>query len=124
MHVLFHSTQVPLGVLFKSEQKNEDMLDIMKHVHTYVPMVQSTTTATTVVNGTDEEIHLVDQQIQPILFGGDQLTTERTRNLKNVVSNSDSSSDRLEGLIPVTEDLHAKMCLYQVLHNTCNKRNC
>lgn len=57
----FHSTQVPLGVLFRSEQKNEDMLDILKHVHTYVPMVQSTTTVTTVVNGIEEEtltVHL------------------------------------------------------------------
>lgn len=87
-------------------------------------MVQSTTTATTVVNGIDEETQLVYQQIQTILFGGDQLTTERARNLKNAVSNSDSSSDHLKELIPVTEDWHAKMCLYQVLHNTCRKRNC
>lgn len=106
--------QVPLGVLFKSEQKNEDVLDIMKSVHNYVPMVQRTTTATTSVNGTDDEVQLIDQQMHPIVFGGDQLTTERTRNIKNVVSNSDSASARLEGLVPVTEDWHAKMCLYQV----------
>lgn len=50
----------------------------------------------------------------PILFGGDQLTTERARTVKNVLSNSDAATSRLEGLVPVTEDWHAKMCLYKV----------
>jgi hypothetical protein len=66
--------QVPLGVLFKSEQKNEDVLDIMKSVHNYVPMVQRTTTATTSVNGTDDEVQLIDQQMHPIVFGGEPET--------------------------------------------------
>ena len=34
--------------------------------------------------------------------------------MRNVFSNSDSAISRLEGLIPVTEDWHAKMCLYKV----------
>lgn len=115
-HLKVHvfTEQVPLGVLFKSEQKNEDVLDIMKVIHSYVPMIQNTTTATIIVNGEDEQVQLIDQQMHPIVFGGDQLTTERARNIKNVVSNSDTASARLEGLVAVTEDWHAKMCLYQV----------
>lgn len=61
--------QVPLGVLFKSEQKNEDVLDIMKAVHNYVPMVQHTTTATTVVNRRDDKVQVIVQQMHPVVFG-------------------------------------------------------
>ena len=32
--------QVPLGVLEKSEQTAEDMIDIMRHVHKYVPQTK------------------------------------------------------------------------------------
>ena len=32
-------TQVPLGVVLKSEQKYEDMVDILSHLHQYVPTV-------------------------------------------------------------------------------------
>ena len=36
---------------------------------------------------------------------------ERSRNIQNVLSTSDTASARLEGIVPVTEDWHAKMCL-------------
>ena len=32
--------QVPLGVLMKREQTGEDMVDIMMHLHKYVPQKQ------------------------------------------------------------------------------------
>ena len=34
-------TQVPLGVLLKSEIKHEDMVDIMEHYQNYVPTKSS-----------------------------------------------------------------------------------
>ena len=52
--------------------------------------------------------------MHPVLFGGDQLTVERNRNIQNVLSTSDTASARFQGIIPVAEDWHAKMCLYKV----------
>lgn len=106
---IFH--QVPLGVLFHSEQYNDDMREILREVYQYVPTVTSCSSDDG-GNGMDDSI---PGSSFPILFGGDQLTTERARTVKNVLSNSDAPTSRLENLIPVTEDWHAKMCLYKVL---------
>ena len=51
---------MPLGVLTKSEQKGNDMIDIIIHMHKYVP-----------TTGSGEPKYI------PIFFGGDQLTRER-----------------------------------------------
>ena len=109
--------QVPLGVLFKSERNNADMLDILKVVHNYVPMVQHTTHEIVNIDDTEDEAIVVQQQVHPVLFGGDQMTVERSRNIQNVLSTSDTASARLQGIVPVAEDWHAKMCLYKV-HST------
>lgn len=109
-----YQLQVPLGVLFKSEQNNADMLDILKVVHSYVPLVQQTTHETVNIDDTEDEAIVIQQQVHPILFGGDQMTVERSRNIQNVLSTSDTASARLEGIVPVAEDWHAKMCLYKV----------
>ena len=50
--------QVPLGVLTKSEQAGDDMIDIMTHIHKYIPQNK-------------------DGKFIPVFFGGDQLTRER-----------------------------------------------
>ena len=54
------------------------------------------------------------------LFGGDMLTAARARGSKNIVSNSQRGKDRLEGVIPVVEDWHAKLCLLEVGTVFCN----
>lgn len=41
-------------------------------------------------------------------IGGDQLTAARGRSSQRVRSNSERGIDRLEGLVPVVEDWHAK----------------
>ncbi len=46
--------------------------------------------------------------------GGDQLTAVRARGSKRVRYNSLRGKDRLEGLEPVIEDWHAKVCLLGV----------
>lgn len=43
-------------MLFKSEQKNDDMLDIMKTLHKYVPMMEKTSREVVEVDGVEEEI--------------------------------------------------------------------
>ena len=42
------------------------------------------------------------------------MTAARTRGCKQVMSIADRGKERLEGLIPVVEDWHAKMCLLEV----------
>ena len=60
----WHSTaitlllHVPLGVLTKSEQAGDDMIDIMTNIHKYIPQNK-------------------DGKFIPVFFGGDQLTRER-----------------------------------------------
>ena len=85
------------------------MRNILKEVYKYVPTVTCSSSSSG-----DESHESIPASSFPVLFGGDQLTTERARTVKNVLSNSDASASRLEGLIPVTEDWHAKMCLYKV----------
>jgi len=52
---------------------------------------------------------------QHILFGGDQLTVARARGAQGILSNSHTGFDRLEGLVPVVEDWHAKVCILEVI---------
>ena len=106
--IINYNLQVPLGVLFHSEQYNDDMKEILKEVYKYIP---STTRVGDGGSGTGDSSQVSSF---PTLFAGDQLTTERARTVTNVLSNSDSPSSRLEGLIPVTADWHTKMCLYKV----------
>ena len=49
-----------------------------------------------------------------ILFGGDQLTTAQAIGSQQIRQNSNRAKERLEGVIPVTEDWHAKKCLLSV----------
>lgn len=48
------------------------------------------------------------------LAGGDQLTAARARGSQQIRCNSERGKDRLEGLQPVVEDWHAKVCLLGV----------
>ena len=45
---------------------------------------------------------------------GDQVTAERAQNMQKVWDNSDTASHGMDGLVPVSEDWHSKMCLYKV----------
>ena len=49
-----------------------------------------------------------------MFVGGDQVTAARARGCQRVRSNSERGRDRLEGLQPVCEDWHAKVCLLGV----------
>ena len=65
--------QVPLGILFKNENLNDDMIDILEHLHSEYVTTQAIITE-------DGE---VTEVIESVFFGGDQLTKERGRNAKD-----------------------------------------
>ncbi len=101
--------QVPLGVILKNENRYEDMISIMEHMHQYVPSITSTERID--IPNRDELTTIDRVQQFPLLFGGDQLTVKRARGSKRIRSNSTNARDALQGLIPVCEDWHAKVIL-------------
>ncbi len=103
--------KVPLGILPKCETKHADMISIMDTLHQYVPTV--TTKETTQVTESEEIDFLVDR-FHYLLFGGDMLTAKRARGGQDIRSNLERGKDRLEGLVPVIEDGHTKVCLLGV----------
>ena len=50
-----------------------------------------------------------------ILLGGDQLTVARVRGTQALRQTEDTAENRLQGLIPVIEDWHARMALVKVI---------
>lgn len=49
-----------------------------------------------------------------ILIGGDQMTAAMVRGSQRIQSNSERGLDRLQGLVGVMEDWHAKQCFLEV----------
>lgn len=100
-------------MLPKNEIKNEDMVEVLKHLQQYVPTKSE---EVEIEDPDDGEIVKVSvNQFHYLLFGGDQLTVERSTGAKNSMNNENRSVDRLEGLVPVVEDWHSKVCLLKVI---------
>ena len=113
--------QVPLGILMKNENKTDQMVDILSHLHQYIPLKSATKIVQ--VPGTNDREVIKMENIHHVLLGGDQLTAERIRGAQNMRKNSTHAAGRLEGFIPVTEDWHAKVCFLQVMSTSntlCN----
>lgn len=66
-HTHTHTHKVPLGVVFKNEMKNEDMISILAHHQKYVPVEE--TTESVKVSG--KEVPLKKERVRKLLFGGD-----------------------------------------------------
>ena len=88
------------------------MIDILKHVQRYVPVKDVQRELS--VPG-EEKIVVNDQQYLTIPVGGDQLSVARARGAQLIRSNSECSKEKLEGMLPVAEDWHAKLCLLEVI---------
>lgn len=112
------------------------MVSICEDLHAYVPTASSEHTVE--VPGESEQVKVTIDKFHHTLFGrpldisrfahhglyvcflsqlilgGDQLTAARVRGSKRVRSNSQRGCDRLEGLVPVVEDWHAKGCFLTV----------
>ena len=100
---------MPLGIILKNEQYTAEMVAIMNEISKYVLSIRKTQT----ISG--EEIKYT--VLHPILFGGDQLTVQTARAAKTAMSGAEMSLERLEGLVPVIEDWHARLSLLKVLCN-------
>lgn len=103
--------QVPLGILLKSESSYEEMVDIMESLHEYVP-TYTTTSRVTVPGG--EEVTVTNDHFYETIFGGDYLTAARARGCQRIRKNSERGKERLQGLKPVCEDWHSKLCVLGV----------
>lgn len=104
--------QVPLGVLDKNKNKNEDMKSILAHLEQYVPVQSDSDIVSD--PATDMEMKVFIDRFHYLLFGGDQLTVERATCTKEHNDNEPRGLDRLQGFLPVVEDWHAKVCLLTV----------
>lgn len=114
LHNNSNNMQVPLGVQFKNETKGDDMVDIMSHLHQYVPTVDcSDSTSLSEYKSSD------DVKFHRVLIGGDQLTAARARSSQRHMANALTPVDRLEGLVPMAEDWHTKASLLGVSINLC-----
>lgn len=98
-------------MILKNENKTDEMVDILDILHKYVPSERSTQNYLVAPN---EVFSMQLDHFSHVLIGGDQLTAARIRGAQRVRGNSDNGRDRLEGLVPVVEDWHAKVCFLQV----------
>lgn len=84
-----------------NENKGDEMIKIMSHVHQFVPVVEC---EQEVDVGDDRTTSQPMSLLHPVLFGGDQLTAARIRGAQEAKCNSITASKRFDGLIPVIED--------------------
>lgn len=98
-----------------NEIEYSDMMKIMEHIQGYVPS-KKVETEIEVPNpgGQSSVLKMEDDQFITTLVGGDQLTVARMRGAQRIRGNSEKSSARFDGLLPVAEDWHAKMCFLEV----------
>lgn len=88
------------------------MVDIITHIHTYVPVKKYSEDYTIQESG--ETVSVPKSRVFPVLFGGEQLTAARARGAKRVKVNSAEASSHLDGIIPVAKDWHAQLNLLEV----------
>lgn len=77
------------------------MTEILREIHKYVPVVY------------DENGKIIDV-LEPIPFGGDQLTEERSINAMAGFTDGKTKYEELKGLTPKFEDWHLKKAMYEV----------
>lgn len=84
----------------------------MEHDHQYVP----TTTKSVEINlpNANDKIQMVKTESHTIVLGGDQLTAKQVRGSQMIHSNSITSMEQINGLLPVAKDWHMKLCLLEV----------
>lgn len=87
-------------------------MDILDELQKFAP--SKCQTVDVPIPNTTEVRSLREITFHRLLFGGDQLTAKRARAGVRIRNNSVNSSDRLEGLLPVSEDWHAKVVFLEV----------
>ena len=89
----------------KNENKSSVMIDILTHLHQYVPAVSSTCEW---IISTGVKVATEKRAFHRILVGGDQLTAARARSVLDVKLNRQTPLMKLEGIVTVAEDWHRK----------------
>ena len=84
--------QIPLSIIFKNENVNEDIISILQQFHSYLPKA-------------------ADGGVDGQLFSGDQLTVERAVNVISSVANGHTPAYRLEGIHLQLGDWHGTVKL-------------
>lgn len=96
----------------KSEINYEEMIDIMEVYKQYVPskpiVLKEPIPGTTITD---------DCSYVTTLLGGDYLSVARARGAQYIRNTAELEKHRLNGLFPVAEDWHAKVCFLEVI--TC-----
>lgn len=69
----------------KNENKMDDMVDILTHMHQYVAL--HAVEKMVEVSGTDHSKHIKLETLHHILIGGDQLTAERVKRARSLRKN-------------------------------------
>jgi len=82
----------------------------MKSLHEYVPKKSYKLT----FHLPEEDFVTDENSYHRILLGGDQLTTCRSPGARSARRHDNVTSEHFDGLIPVTEDWHARMTLMRV----------
>ena len=91
------------------------MVEILAHLHQYVPIIEYEEERC--IPGRSERVIEHKAKVHKVILGGDQLTKARAVSAIKIKSNGERPSSRLEGFIPVIEDWHAKLCLFEVRQN-------
>ena len=95
-----------MGIILKNENVVNEMREILEQFHTYVPSKAHIKELN--VPDHDKRVTIEDSKFHKILLGGDQLTAARCRGGAAVRSDHRTSLERLDGMVPVCEDWHAK----------------
>ena len=95
-------------MILKNESKLDEMSSILEQFMKLVP-TEPAEGLHVLPNGST--VPYDNTQFFKILLGGDQLTVARVRGTQALRASEDKAVDRLEGVIPVVEDWHARMTL-------------
>ena len=85
------------------------MCSIMKNLHKYEPAKKYKKT----YQLPDDNLACNEECYHRILFGNDHLTVSHSRSAQGEHCNDDQPVQRLDGLVPVTEDWHTQLTLIQ-----------
>ena len=91
----------PLRIIFKSENNSDEMIDFMKQLQQYSPVIE--TMKLRYIPSMDKTREVTSGIGKPVLFGGDQLTVARARGAQKAKVHATSLLSRLDGLVPMIE---------------------
>ena len=98
------SLPVPLGIVEWNENKQTDMIEILKYVQRYIPYAS-------------------EGPVVRLQLTGDLLTAERERAALRSLVDSSEATDRIEGILPHAEDFHCSMNFLDLIFSKFYKYN-